>query len=67
MLLKYWACLPIPVIPVLRRQRQENHDFEANLGTLAKLSQRNNMYPLSTNLLVLLMLFNFCEIKVIVN
>jgi hypothetical protein len=35
-----WWCMP--VIPAFGRQRQEDHEFKASLGCIAKLSLKTN-------------------------
>jgi uncharacterized membrane protein len=38
--LKSWACWHTPVIPALRRLRQENHDLEASLAHIERARLR---------------------------
>lgn len=46
-----WVWRLMPVIPALRKLRQEDLDFEAGLGCLVRLSQNNDNNGLETDLI----------------
>jgi hypothetical protein len=40
-----WVCCFSPVIPALRRLRQEEHEFKASLGHIQRPYLKNNLPP----------------------